>query len=90
MCWIVKEKLGGEGIEKNVEIGVIWHILPFACPCVIDVLFYEEADASSAVDFVRPMNVNVIYICAHPMTKYGHPVRLRLCVFAKINCIEFD
>ena len=22
MCCIVKEKLGGEGIEKNVEIGV--------------------------------------------------------------------
>ena len=46
-------------------------ILPFACPRVIDVLFYEEADARSAVDFP--------YICVAMVVYLSHEFVLYWC-----------
>ena len=40
-------------------------ILPFACPHVIDVLFYEEADARSAVDFLHNICVAMVVYLSH-------------------------
>ena len=40
-------------IDAQVGAFCVGRILPFACPRVTDVLFFEEADASSAVDFLH-------------------------------------
>ena len=42
-----------DGLDAQVGAFCVVRILPFACPRVTDVLFYEEADASSAVDFLH-------------------------------------
>ena len=43
------------GLLVDAQVGAfcVGRILPFACPRVTDVLFFEEADASSAVDFLH-------------------------------------
>ena len=50
------------GLLVDAQVGAfcVVRILPFACPRVTDVLFFEEADASSAVDF---LHIRVRWIC---------------------------
>ena len=49
-------------VDAQVGVYCAGRILPFECPRVIDVLFYEEADARSAVDFSYICVAMVVYL----------------------------
>ena len=66
------------GLPVCAQVGAfcVGRILPFACPRVIDVLFFEEAGARTAVDLL------CVYLwqCIYPMSMCVCPSHESLCL----------